>query len=52
MRGSTKRHIKEGILYFCLMLFSILVLAFSFESGQRKVDRWERETSRYGEGLR
>lgn len=36
-------------IFFGIML---IVFIWAFENGQAKVDRWEEETGRYGEGLR
>ena len=41
--------------YSCWTIFfgiMLIVFIWAFENGQAKVDRWEEETGRYGEGLR
>lgn len=41
--------------YSCWTIFfgiMLVVFIWAFETGQAKVDRWEAETGRYGEGLR
>lgn len=43
---------KEGVCWTIIFGIMLVVFIWAFETGQAKVDRWEAETGRYGEGLR
>lgn len=46
------KKVKEGVCWTIVFGIMLVVFIWAFETGQTKVDRWEAETGRYGEGLR
>ena len=56
MNSYQRRHIRYCIKRFlkCFIFLSFILFLFflSFDYGQSKVDKWERDSGRYGEGLR
>ena len=46
------KKVREGVYWTILFGIMSVVFIWAFETGQAKVDRWEEETGRYGEGLR
>lgn len=50
MRNFYEQNVFIIHVFTAALIFAALL--FAFESGQRRVDRWEQETGRYGEGLR
>lgn len=51
-RRALRANIKKTVKAIILMAIAMTILGFAFESGQQRVDNWEEETGRYGEGLR
>lgn len=43
---------KNTLILIVMVLFAFEVLLASCEKGQQRVDNWERETGKYGQGLR
>ena len=43
---------KDTLIFIVIVLLAIVVLLASCEKGQQRVDNWERETGKYGQGLR
>ena len=43
---------KDTLIFGFFIIFSIILALSACEVGQQRVDNWERETGRYGEGLR
>lgn len=56
MNAYQRRHlryqIKQGIKFAVATVIFTVILFSAFDYGQSRVDRWEEETGRYGEGLR
>lgn len=56
MNAYQRRHVrflvKQTIKYTVATIIFTTLLFSAFDYGQSKVDRWEAETGRYGEGLR
>lgn len=46
------KKVKEGVCWTIVFGIMLVVFIWAFETGQAKVDRWEAEIGRYGEGLR
>ncbi len=43
---------KDTLIFIVIVLLAIAVLLAACEKGQQRVDNWERETGKYGQGLR
>lgn len=56
MNAYERRHrrylVKQTIKYSLVYVFILAMLFTAFDAGQQRVDDWEAETGRYGEGLR
>lgn len=46
------KKVLSGLLYSIAIMLALVIFWTSFEESQDRVDRWEAETGRYGEGLR